>query len=71
MPIFRRQEAFTSAICALGFLLGLPMMTQGGYYLLHTVQIYLYRGMFLLVALSAIPTAYVYGKFSQQQQILY
>lgn len=59
--IFRRQEYFSAAACTLGFLLGLPLITQGGSYVLEIVELYLYRGLFILVLLSALPTAYIYG----------
>lgn len=65
-----RMIGFRGCGCLLGFLLGLPMTTQGGFYLLNLIDNYvggfplLFSGMFEIIAII-----YIYGVVSFRKDI--
>ncbi|ESO99865.1 hypothetical protein LOTGIDRAFT_141413, partial [Lottia gigantea] len=60
----KRRVLFRACVCGAGFLLGLPMLTQGGSYLLDLVDAYILGFPTLFVGLlETVVICWVYGKY--------
>ncbi|XP_031438247.1 sodium- and chloride-dependent betaine transporter-like [Clupea harengus] len=58
-----RQEILVLVIATVCFLLGLPFITQGGIYLLHTVDLYAFSkcSLLFIACLESVVIAWIYG----------